>query len=37
MFFGVGVGLVFFSIVFCLGFCSTIWFFAPENVSEKFS
>ena len=21
--------------MFCLGFCSIIWFFAPENVSEK--
>ena len=26
-----------FSIAFCLGFCFVIWFFAPENVSEKFS
>ena len=26
-----------FSIVFCLGFCSIIWLFAPENVSEKLS
>ena len=26
-----------FSIAFCLGFCFILWFFAPENVSEKFS
>ena len=36
LFFGVGVGRVFF-VLFCLCFCSIIWFFAPENVSEKFS
>ena len=24
-----------FSIVFCLGFCSIVWFFAPENVSKN--
>ena len=36
LFLGVGVGRVFF-VLFCLFFCSTIWFFAPENVSEKFS
>ena len=29
--------IVCFSIVFCLCFCSIIWFFAPENVSDKFS
>ena len=26
----------FFSIAFCLGFCSIVWFFAPENGPEKF-
>ena len=34
--FGVGDGRVFF-VLFCLCFCSIIWFFASENVSEKFS
>ena len=23
--------------MFCLGFCSIVWFFAPENVPKKFS
>ena len=32
------IGLVFFfSILFCLGFCSIVWFFAPENGPKKFS
>ena len=36
LFFGVGDGRVFF-VLFCLCFCSIIWFFASENVSKKFS
>ena len=36
LYFGVDVGRVFF-VLFCLCFCSIIWFFAPENVSKKFS
>ena len=35
--FWVSVLVVCFFALFCLCFCSTIWFFAPENVSEKFS
>ena len=36
LFFGVGDGRVFL-VLFCLCFCSIIWFFASENVSKKFS
>ena len=34
LFFGVGDGRVFF-VLFCLCFCSIIWFFASENVSKS--
>ena len=37
LFFGVGVGRVVFLCCFANVFALLIWFFAPENVSKKFS